>query len=196
MSAMLSSIMETTIFVECFDMAILVSFMGLGWFAWSFLCRLAAQKHWQQHLRAKVASADGDAIDVFGDILARGPDSAAGLGACTDDAQMVRYLLESHGVFAAPPGAWVSAAGMELDATSESSEEADGEWEGTESDSDWEAAQDSGAFQAVASCTSNIGMLFEHYSLFQSEPGTWCPAQGECIDNEADYDSLDDLVLQ
>lgn len=188
--------METTIFVECFDMAILVSFMGLGWFAWSFLCRLAAQKHWQQHLHAKVAYADAPISDVFSDILAQGPDSVADVGACIDDAQKVRYLLESHSVFGAPPGAWVSAPGIELDATSETSQEADGEPEGVESDSDWEAIQDSGVFQAVASSTCNIGMLFEHYSLFQSEPGTWCPAQRERIDDEADNDSLDDLVQQ
>lgn len=74
----------------------------------------------------------------------------------------------------------MSATGGALDVASQTSVEADGEYEGSESDLDWEPAQDvGGAFQTMASTESNLGTLFEHYSLFQSEPGTWCSAQGE-----------------
>jgi hypothetical protein len=182
MSAM-QSIIDNTVFVECFEMAILMSCMWLGWITWTFLLHFMTHRHQQQHLRTKVADAEAHMPEICIDAFARSPDSIEDLPAL-DDAQKVRLLLESHGAFGASPGTWVGAVGLEL--TSDSETSVDGEYDAdAESNSDWEATEDF-TFQSVACTERNLGMLFEHYSLFQSEPGTWSPAQGEDSDEASE----------
>jgi hypothetical protein len=110
-------------------------------------------------------------------------------------------LFEHYALFQSEPGSWTMCPAQREDSNkageesmkdnndmaseSESSVVADGEYEVANSDVDWEASQDS------TNC--KLGMLFEHYALFQSEPGTWCPAQGEGSD-DASEDSMEDVA--
>jgi hypothetical protein len=169
MMSVILNVMDTAVFVEFLDTAILVFLMWLGWFLCSVFFRFVRERHCQQHFRAKLTNADADMSEIRTATSASCPDSTIEdlHSPVLDDVQKVRWLLESHGVFGASPGAWASAAGSDLGAASEISVDKDREYEGAESDVDWEPLQDSGgASHVVADATSKLGMLCDHDALF------------------------------
>lgn len=190
MSAISGNIMDSMVFVECCDMAVLVSSMLLGWFTWSSLCRFATQRQQKLHLRSKVAYLDADVSYVRRDSSAPRATSTEDLQVPdVDNAQKVRWLLESYGAFGATPGTW-DAASAKLNMASEALAEEEGEHTATESDdSDWELVQDSGAsLQAVTE--SSLGLLFDHYSLFGAAPGAWSK-DGSCTGRASESESAE-----
>lgn len=185
MSDILNNVMDNVVFAECFDAVLLISGFCLGWFAWSAFHRVLMQRRW----RHKVADAEADAPESRTGIAAPGPGSLED-EARVGDAQNVRWLLESYGAFGAPPGTWLSAAGEELDSASETSVE---EEDGIESDVVGPAARASGrAVPAAAGAEGDLGRLFEHYALFRSDLGTWCPAREGS--DEASEESTEDIA--